>query len=122
MRRAEELATFVRSSFNSIWSLELLLHLKAEPWASRTGEQLVAELRASEAIVTSSVSSLCAAGLIVREEGETYRYSPATADLSSLVDQTEALYRKKPDAVRRVIVVGIDNLSAFADAFRLRKE
>lgn len=122
MRRAEELATFVRSSFTSIWSLELLLHLKAEPWASRTGEQLVAELRASEAIVTSSVSSLCAAGLIVREEGETYRYSPATADLSSLVDQTEALYRKKPDAVRRVIVVGIDNLSAFADAFRLRKE
>lgn len=122
MRRIEELATFIRSSFTSIWSLELLLHLKAEPWAARTREQLVAELRASESVVTNSISSLYAAGLVVQEEGEAYRYSPASPDLNSLVDEIEAIYRTKPDAVRRVIVVGTDNLAAFADAFRLRKD
>ena len=122
MRRIEELATFIRSSFTSIWSLELLLHLKAQPWATRTREQLVAELRASEAVVNNSMKSLYAAGLIIQDEEESYRYSPASPELAALVDEIEAVYRTKPDAVRRVIVVGTDNLSAFADAFKLRKD
>jgi hypothetical protein len=122
VRRIDEIATFIRSSFTSIWSLELLLHLKAQPWASPTRQQLVTDLRASDVIVDSSINSLLAAGLIVQDEPETCRYSPASQDLGALVDDTEMLYRKQPDAVRRVIVVGTGNLAAFADAFRLRRD
>lgn len=122
MRRIDEIADFLRGSFVSIWSLELLLHLKVEPWSAKTREQLVVDLRASDSVVSASVASLLAAGLIVDDEGEKYRYSPASQDLAMLVDDTEILYRKQPDAVRRVIVVGKGDLAAFADAFRLRKD
>ena len=122
MRRIDEIADFIRSSFTSIWSLEVLLHLKAESWAAKTREQLIGDLRASDAVVSASVSSLLAAGLIVEEDGPSYRYAPASDDLAALVEVTDAIYRRQPDAVRRVIVVGKGNLAAFADAFRLRKE
>jgi hypothetical protein len=120
VRRIDEIADFIRSSFISIWSLELLLHLKAQPWASKTQEELTDDLRASVSVVSSSALSLLAAGLIVVDEGKKYRYSPASEDLAALLDDIEAIYRKQPDAVRRVIVVGKGNLAAFADAFRLR--
>ena len=122
MQRAQEIAAFIRSSFRSIWSLELLLHLKERPWESFTKEQLVSELRASNAIVADSAASLIAAGLLLEEDDGRIRYSPATEALAGLVGDTEVLYRMKPDAVRRVIVVGTDNLAAFAEAFRLRKD
>jgi hypothetical protein len=120
--RTEEIANFIRSSFRSIWSLELLLFLKEQPWQAFAAEELVSQLRASNAIVSSSVASLLAAGLIVEESGGAVRYSPASEDLGRLVGDTEALYRVQPDAVRRVIVIGTDNLAAFAEAFRLRKD
>jgi hypothetical protein len=122
VRRIDEIADFIRSSFTSIWSLELLLHLKAEAWVAKSREQLIGDLRASDAVVSASVASLLAAGLIVEEEGDSYRYSPASEELAALVEDTDAIYRKQPDAVRRVIVVGKGNLAAFADAFRLRKD
>ena len=119
MRRIDEIANFIRSSFTSIWSLELLLHLKTESWVAKTREQLIGDLRASDAVVSASVGSLLAAGLIVEEEGHAYRYAPASEELAALVEDIDAIYRKQPDAVRRVIVVGKGNLAAFADAFRL---
>lgn len=122
MRRVEEIADFIRSSFTSIWSLEVLLHLRSQSWASKSREELIADLRASDAVISASVTSLLAAGLIVTEDPQSYRYSPATGDLATLVNDTAALYAKQPDAVRRVIVVGKGNLAHFADAFRLRKD
>ena len=122
MQRAQEIASFIRGSFRSIWALELLLHLKKQSWESFTQEHLVRDLRASNAVVNDSVASLIAAGLVLEEDGERVRYSPVSEDLSRLVADTEGLYRVKPDAVRRVIVVGPDNLAAFAEAFRLRRD
>jgi hypothetical protein len=120
--RTEEIANFIRSSFRSIWSLELLLFLKQQPWEAFAPEELVSQLRASNAIVSSSVTALVAAGLVVEEADGAVRYSPASEDLGRLVADTESLYRLQPDAVRRVIVIGTDNLAAFAEAFRLRKD
>jgi len=122
LQRGQEIASFIRSSFRSIWSLELLLYLKEHSWRSYTREDLVREMRGSNAIVEESVSSLLAAGLILEEDDGRLRYSPCSEDLSRLVAETEKFYRVKPDAVRRVIVVGTDNLTAFADAFRIRKD
>jgi hypothetical protein len=39
------------------------------------------------------------------------------------VDETEALYARSPDAVRRMIIsASHGGLTAFADAFRIRKD
>jgi hypothetical protein len=119
----EEVAAFIRASFRSVWDLELLCHLRRTPSANQHPAALVAGLRASELVVANSLSSLLAAGLIVAEPDSSVRYAPASAALDGLVEHAEALYRRSPDAVRRMIVTAANTgIAAFADAFRLRKD
>lgn len=117
----DDLSRFIASSFPSVWSLELLLLLKAErrPW---TQDQLIGSLRASELVVSQALESLVAGGLAsLSDDG--VEYMPVSDSVAVLVDQTEELYRRKPDAVRRMVVMsGASEITAFADAFRLRKE
>jgi hypothetical protein len=118
---SDELLRFIRSSFRSVWTLELLLLLKREQrdWSN---EELVATLRASELVVSQALDSLLAAGL-VSIEGERARYMPASSSIARDVDQVEKLYAARPDAVRRAIVsAAASGATAFADAFRLRKD
>jgi DNA-binding MarR family transcriptional regulator len=118
-----DIAAFLRAQFKSVWALELLLFLKLHANKSWTGEQLIEALLTSETIVTTSLASLVAGGLIASEADGRVRYGPASNDLSRLVDITQALYAKKPDAVRRVIVSSAaTGLSAFANSFRLRND
>ena len=112
---------FISSSFQSIWSLELLLQLKNSPSAASLTEELVAALRASDAVVSQAVQGLLAAGLIVEEGQGAVRYAPVSAELDALVGEAESLYKARPDAVRRLIIRGAaGDLAAFTDAFRLR--
>lgn len=114
-----ELASFIASSFRSVWALELLLLLKREARACSTGE-LVALLRASPAVVDTALTWLVAAGL-ADSEGNSASYLPINAGVSSLVEQTEQLYRSRPDHVRRLIIASSNKgLTAFSDAFRLK--
>jgi hypothetical protein len=123
MTSEEELASFIRSTFRSIWSLELLLFLAAQREKCWSRDELVAALRASELIVAQSLEALLAAGLLSIDEADCARYSPAAADLERLTEQTRELYSRSPDAVRRLIISSATGgLTAFADAFRLRKD
>ena len=118
-----DIAAFLRDHFKSVWALELLLFLKNHADTAWSGDQLVAALRTSPTIVANSLASLFAGGLVMYDEQERVRYSPASHDLSRLVDVTEALYQKKPDRVRRAIVSSAaTGISAFADSFRLRND
>lgn len=119
----QDVSSFIRSNFRSVWSLELLLFLRKHRDRAWTRAEMVAQLRASEAIVTQSVEQLVAGGLIAPEQDGAARYSPAAADLEHMVEQTGLFYAKSPDAVRRLIVMSAQGgLAAFADAFRLRKD
>jgi hypothetical protein len=74
-------------------------------------------------VVTQSVGSLTAAGLVLADADGSARYNPASDDLDRLVEGAEALYARSPDAVRRMIVAAANPaITAFADAFRLRKD
>lgn len=121
MTSHEELARFIESSFRSVWSLELLLLLKKERrvW---TRDELISTLRASELVVSQALESLVTAGLATIDDGGVM-FMPASESVAALVEQTEALYAVKPDAVRRLIVTSpTSGITAFADAFRLRKD
>ena len=118
---ADDLLRFIRSTFRSVWALELLLVLKREPrlWSR---DELVSVLRASELVVSKALDGLVAAGL-ASLEGEGASYMPVSAEVASKVDETETLYAVRPDAVRRAIVeASSSSATAFADAFRLRKD
>ena len=118
-----DVSSFIRATFRSVWALELLCLLRQEPRRGLSHADMVAGLRGSDLVVTQSVASLAAAGLVLAEADGSARYSPATEDLDRLAEAAAALYAKSPDAVRRTIVAGANPaLTAFADAFRLRKD
>ena len=122
MASEEDVERFIRSSFRSVWSFEVLLLLKKErrTW---THDDIVTALRASDLIVFQSLEALTAAGLVAVEASGGALYSPAGKDLAALVEEAESLYARSPDAVRRMIVVSsTSGLTAFADAFKVRKD
>ena len=123
MPSGEELTSFIRSSFRSVWAIELMLFLKREADRDWSTAELVEALRASELVVAGGLRALVAGGLAVEQEDGRARYAPASPDIERLAEATEQLYAKKPDAVRRLIVTAAgDGLTAFADAFRLRRD
>ena len=115
--------SFIRSTFRSAWTLELLCLLRKHRDRAWERAELVAALRASDLIVTQSLASLTAAGLVVVLEDERVQYQPASEELDALAGASEQLYAKSPDSVRRLIInAATGGLSAFADAFKLRRD
>jgi hypothetical protein len=117
----DDVLRFIAASFPSVWALELLLVLKSERrvWDR---EELVATLRASELVVSKALDALVVAGL-ASVEGKSAAYLPVNGDVEACVEQVEDLYRSKPNSVRRAIVsAGTSSASAFADAFKLRRD
>jgi len=123
MSQNHEIESFIRSTFRSVWSLELLIFLRKNNDRDWSREDLVAGLRASDSIVAQSVEALVAAGLIATEDEEKVRYLPVSEALDRRAREAEAFYSRSPDTVRRLIVMSASGgLAAFADAFRLRKD
>jgi len=123
MPSEQELAGFIRSTFRSVWTLELLLFLKQHQDRAWSRPELVQGLRASDSIISTGANALLAAGLIILDDDKTARYRPVSADVEALAEGAETLYGQRPDAVRRLIVdPAADGVTAFADAFRLRRD
>lgn len=123
MASEDEISSFIRATFRSVWALELLGFLRQNRDHAHSHDEMVTGLRGSDLVVTQSLKSLAAAGLVLVEADQSARYSPATGELDRLVEQAEALYARSPDAVRRAIVAASNpGITAFADAFRLRKD
>jgi hypothetical protein len=118
----DDLKRFISGSFRSVWSLELLLLLKRDP-SPHDQEAMISNLHGSTLVVSQALDCLVAAGLVSVDEAGRATYQPVTRELASLVDQAEEFYARKPDAVRRLIVVGTaTGLTAFAGSFRFRKD
>lgn len=117
-----DLIEFVETSFGSVWSLELLLMLYRDPSRIWTSDELVHELRSSEVVVAQSIERLVAAGLALVEKDDCVRYGPASPEQNDLIAQLEEEYRRKPAAIRRLILQNpVEKLRTFADAFKLKK-
>lgn len=118
-----DLVELIEYSFGSVWTLELLLLLcrdRERPWRP---EELVGELRSSEAVARESIDRLVTAGLVIVEEHGAVRYAPASQEQDALVMQLDEEYRRKPAAIRRLIVQGpAEKLRSFSDAFRLTRD
>lgn len=122
MAGGDDVSRFIQSSFPSVWSLEVLLLLRRERRGC-TREELVEALRASDLVINQALDSLLAGGLAALDDGGLATYMPVSNEVSALVDKTEDLYARRPDAVRRMIISGsVSGLTAFVDAFRLRKD
>jgi hypothetical protein len=118
-----ELLDFIRSSIRSVWALELLLLMRQQSQRAWSATELVRESRSSDFVVSDSLSTLQAAGLVAAEGEGVHRYAPASPQLDRLVQQLEQVYRERPVAVTKAIFSSPnDKLQNFADAFRLKND
>jgi hypothetical protein len=119
----QDVRTFIAATFRTVWALEVLCHLLAEPNSSFPKDVLVQSLRASNLVIEQSLANLTAAGLASVDETGSAQYAPASADLAALAEATQKLYATSPDAVRRIIVTAANpGITAFANAFKLKGE
>jgi hypothetical protein len=117
------LESFIGNSFRSVWALEVLQYLVDNPQASFSAGELIAALRVSDAVVSQSVENLSAAGLAMVDNEARVALHAGTEGQAQLVKAAIDLYRKSPDKVRRLIVAQASpGVTAFADAFKLRKD
>lgn len=117
----EDVLRFIAASFPSVWALELLLALRRERrlWSR---SELVETLRASDLVVSRAVEGLVAAG-VASIEDDGVRYLPVSADVDACVERAEQMYASHPNSVRRAIVgASASSATAFADAFKLRRD
>ena len=117
----EDVLQFIAASFPSVWALEVLLTLKGDRryWSR---DDLIATLRASEVVVSKAIDALVVAGLAsIGDDGVSYL--PVNRQVEECVERVEQLYRTKANVVRRVIIAAnAGGMTAFANAFRLRKD
>jgi len=117
-----EVEAFVCSSFRTVWALELLQFLLADNRGHSRAE-LVSALRASDAVIAQSLAALRAVGLVLIEADGSVRINRADDRTFELIGATIDLYLKSPDRIRRLIISSSSpGVTAFADAFRLRKD
>jgi hypothetical protein len=106
----QEVSAFIRSTFPSVWSLELMVFLRDNRERAWTREEMIAALRGSDEIVAQSLARLAAAQLIeTAPDGfaaGAVCYRPVTPALDELVAAAEALHARSPAMVRRWIVAG----------------
>ena len=123
MAGQDKLKSFIANSFRSVWALELLRYLAENPGTYYTSAELIAGLRASDAVVSQSVENLSVAGLAVVDGEGRIAYLAGSTDQAALVKAAIDLYGRSPDQVRRLIVAqSAPGVTAFADAFKLRKD
>ena len=116
----KDVSEFLQGSFRSVWSLELLLVLQGQPDRAWTPQELIAELRSSEAVVRQGIGDLLAAGMIVTEGDDRVRYGPASATLRDLMPRVIKAYQVESSNVRRLIVHRpSEKLRNFSDAFKI---
>ena len=117
----EDVLQFIAASLPSVWALEVLLTLKADR-RSWSRDDLISTLRASEVVVSKAIDALVAAGLAsIGDDGVSYL--PVNRQVEDCVERVEQLYRTKANVVRRVIIAAnAGGMTAFANAFRLRKD
>lgn len=123
MATDRDIEQFISDSFASIWDLELLSVMLENPDRGRTAAELVERMRASELVVEQGIKSLVAAGLAFVDAGGRLHFRPVNARVAESASDAAEFYARFPGRARRLMIARKSpGLTAFADAFRLRKD
>ena len=114
-----DLVTFIRRSIPSVWALDVLLLVRRPPARSWSMQELVGELRASDAVVSGVLIGFQREGLVARGEDGRFRFAPAGGLLDDLTVALAQAYADRPVTVINAIVASDATLQTRAEAFRL---
>jgi hypothetical protein len=117
-----ETLKFVRSSFESVWALELILMMRREHTRRWSVSELTQQLRASELLVGGILPGLVRKGLVLETAPGMFQYRPAAVELEQLVDKVAVVYAEnRIRLINEIFKVPDRNARTFADAFRIKK-
>lgn len=123
MATDRDIEEFISDSFSSVWDLELLSLLLEDRDSPKTTVELVERMRASDLVVEQGVKSLVAVGLATLDSDNRLAFQPASEQLAECAVRASEFYRRFPGRTRRLMIARQSpGLTAFTDAFRLRKD
>jgi DNA-binding IclR family transcriptional regulator len=117
----ESVRSLIRRHVASVLELEVLLamHDAAAPLSC---PELARELRLNETACAAALDKFTEAGL-VESRGDAYGFKPRTPALRDGVDALSDSYaRRRVSVIRFIYKRPGEGISAFADAFKLRKD
>ncbi len=97
------LSRFVSTYLPSIWTLEVLLHVRASHPLALSPAEIVNELRAAPNLVERVIEHLSVIGLVDLTAGRVL-YAPQSAALIDLCDALARTNQSKPLAIRNAIL------------------
>lgn len=116
---------FLRDNIRSLEQLEILLLLLKDETRWWSAEAAAQELRTTAASAAARLEEMASRNLLdVRiSEHLFFRYAPVSPALDAAVRETARAYKEKPVALTTAIYSQpVDEIRAFADAFRIRKK
>ena len=114
---------FIGDSFSSIWDLELLALVIAAGGRSLSARELESQMRGSQLVVDQGIRSLSICGIVAFDGPDQIRFSPVNETVARCAQEAVDFYRRFPGRTRRLMIARqAPGLSAFANAFRLRKD
>lgn len=119
MLNDEEFGEFVKTHIPTIWALEILLRLHADPNRRWLEPELIKELRASKTLIDENLLRFERHGLVLKD-GEYWYFAPASSSLQTMTDQLSVLYRERPVYVKGLIA-RTDPIRSLAQAFRIKR-
>lgn len=118
-----ETLNFIRSSFTSVWALELLFLMRSDPSRTWSVGDLTRELRASELLVQDILPDFINKGLVLEAARNLFQYRPAARELEHLVDRVAAAYAEnRVMLINEIFRAPEHSARRFAEGFRFRKE
>jgi len=116
-----DVLAFVQRSIKSVWALELLLLLRRDRQRIWRPEDMVLEMRSSDAAVAEALTGLRSIGFTAADSAGLHTYQPASAELDRIAERIEEVYAAKPLAVVKAITSAPnDKLRLFSDSFKLK--
>jgi len=116
-----DVLAFVQRSIKSVWALELLLLLRRDRQRTWRPEDMVLDMRSSDAAVAETLTGLRSIGFIAADSAGLHTYQPASAELDRIAERIQEVYAAKPLAVVKAITSAPnDKLRLFSDSFKLK--
>jgi DNA-binding MarR family transcriptional regulator len=118
----EQVRYFIRRHVESVLDLDILLAIRAAD-GPRAASELARELRLNETASAAALDKFAAIGLLERDKDDCYVYRPRERALAADADAlADAYARRRVSVIRFIYKRPSEGVSAFADAFRLRKD
>ena len=116
----EEVLAFVHTELGSVWALELLILLKANPGRHFRLDELVLQLRSSSMAVAQALTRLKDNGFADEKPDGTYCFAPRSPRHREMAAAIEAISIAKPmSLIKAIAEIPNEKLRNFSDAFKI---